>query len=251
MAAIPRRQCPCCPRVPTSKGRKWALSWSADTEDIAEEALRLIDVEWDVRPFVLHTEDALKPGAPLANPENYPDSNHYNEGFVDVTRRGDVAKGFAEADVIVEFRSERLHNTWIGPERPCGVFRWNGEYPELWVKQQRPHISKRVVIFLVRRHPHEPDPGALPLPGRELRRMEPDALEHGRPLLRGPHRAPDGKTGQMAGFRRREDFYGGQMDEGVYYGKVGAKKDGTMTAVEARVLLANTLFPLFGVVQHI
>ncbi len=52
-------------------------------------------------------------------------------------------------------------------------------------------------------------------------------------------------------FSRREDFYGGQMDEGVYYGKVGAKKDGTITAVEARVLLANTLFPLFGVVQHI
>ena len=50
---------------------------------------------------------------------------------------------------------------------------------------------------------------------------------------------------------RREDFYGGEMDEGVYYAKVGAKKDGTITAVEARVLLANTLFPLFGVVQHI
>jgi CO/xanthine dehydrogenase Mo-binding subunit len=52
-------------------------------------------------------------------------------------------------------------------------------------------------------------------------------------------------------FTRREDFYGGEMDEGVYRIKVGAKKDGTITAVEARAVLGNLLFPVFGVVQHL
>ena len=32
---------------------------------------------------------------------------------------------------------------------------------------------------------------------------------------------------------------------------MGAKKDGTITAVEARVVLSNPLMPLFGVVQHL
>ena len=68
--------------------------------------------------------------------------------------------------------------------------------------------------------------------------------------MRSPLRAPDRKTGEMV-VLEREDFYGGEMDEGVYYAKAGAKKDGTITAVEARVLLANSLFPLFGVVQHL
>ena len=52
-------------------------------------------------------------------------------------------------------------------------------------------------------------------------------------------------------FSRREDFYGGQMDAGAYYCKVGAKKDGTVTAVEARVVLSNLLMPFFGVVHHL
>ena len=52
-------------------------------------------------------------------------------------------------------------------------------------------------------------------------------------------------------FSRREDFYGGSMDEGAYYFKAGAKKDGTITAVEARAVLSNLLWPVFGVVQHI
>ena len=33
--------------------------------------------------------------------------------------------------------------------------------------------------------------------------------------------------------------------------KVGAKKDGTITAVEARVVLSNLRFPVFGVVHHL
>ena len=36
------------------------------------------------------------------------------------------------------------------------------------------------------------------------------------------------------------------MDEGVYYFKVGAKKDGTITAVKGRAVLSNQWFPVFG-----
>ncbi|GAG25572.1 unnamed protein product, partial [marine sediment metagenome] len=41
---------------------------AADSEDIASEALRLIDVEWEELPFVLDQEEALKPDAPVLRP---------------------------------------------------------------------------------------------------------------------------------------------------------------------------------------
>ena len=49
---------PVLPMVAHFEGEEVGAFVVADTEDIAEEALRLIDVEWEVRPFVLHTEDA-------------------------------------------------------------------------------------------------------------------------------------------------------------------------------------------------
>ncbi len=118
---------------------------AADTEDIAEEALKRIEVEWEELPFVLDVLEARKEGAPLAHPEAFPEGNYVNEGFLDVEALGDVKKGFAEADKILEFRAERILTTWIGPERPCGIFNWNGEYPEVWLKQQHPQVSKRAV----------------------------------------------------------------------------------------------------------
>jgi CO/xanthine dehydrogenase Mo-binding subunit len=51
-------------------------------------------------------------------------------------------------------------------------------------------------------------------------------------------------------FSRREDFYGGEMDEGFYRYRAGARKDGTITAVEISSVLSNHWFPVFGTVTH-
>ena len=101
-----------------------------------------MEIEWEERPFNLDQEEALKPGAPLSNPEQYPNGNfvlpsHAGEATV---VHGDPERGFKEADRIIESRMRRDQETWVGPERPCGLFRWNGEYPELWLKHQRPHL---------------------------------------------------------------------------------------------------------------
>ena len=231
------------------EGEEVGAAVAADTETIAEQALKLIDVEWEERPFILDPEEALKPGAPLANPEEYPERNYYNKGMLDEEKLGDVEKGFAEADKIIEFRSRRHLHTWIGPERPCGVFRWNGEYPEVWVKQQRPHISKRVVSSWF---------GGIPMNKILMHCLYQGASFGGWsqvPWNMGGHYCAAvvaKRTGRPVKwiFNRREDFYGGQMDEGVYSFKVGTKKDGTITAVKVLAVLSNLLFPVFGVAKH-
>ncbi|UCG79978.1 MAG: xanthine dehydrogenase family protein molybdopterin-binding subunit, partial [Desulfobacterales bacterium] len=240
---------PVLPKVAHFQGEEVGAAVVADTEAIAEEALKRIDVEWEQRPFVLDVVEALKPDAPLANPEEYPDGNYYNQGFLDVEELGDVESGFAKADVILEFTSRRRLHTWVGPERPCGVFKWNGEYPEVWVKQQRPLVSKRVISSWF---------GGIPMSKITMHCLYQGASFGGWsqvPWNMGGHYCAAllaKRTGRPVKwvFTRREDFYGGEMDEGVYCYKVGAKRDGTVTAVRVRALLSNLLFPVFGVARH-
>ncbi len=133
------------PNTAYFQGEELGVMVAADSEQIALEALSLVEVEWEERPFVMDVEEAAKKSAPLANPEFYPDGNYFNEGFLDLEHHGDLEQGFAEADRIIEFTAKRTANTWMGPERPCGVVRWNGEYPEFWLKHQHPLVAKRAI----------------------------------------------------------------------------------------------------------
>jgi len=83
---------------------------AAETPEIAEEAIDLIEVEYEELPAVFTAMDAIKPDAPLVHenlgeyyhgPIFFPKpgtniSNHYK------IRKGDIEKGFAEADYIIE-----------------------------------------------------------------------------------------------------------------------------------------------------
>ncbi len=239
---------PVLPKIAHFQGEEVGAIVAADSEEIAEQALKLIDVAWKERPFVLDVEEALQPGAPLADPESYPNGNLYPQ-VLDVEEHGDVEKGFAEADKIIEFNFRQGLNTWIGPERPCGVFRWNGDCPEVWLKQQRPHICKRVIASWF---------GGIPMNKIQIHCPYQGASFGGwsqMPWNMGGHYCAAvlaKRTGRPVKwiFNRREDFYGGEMDEGVYYFKVGAKLDGTITAVKGRSVVANQLLPFFGFVRH-
>ncbi len=81
-------------------------------EDIAEEALDLIRVEYEELPVVLTAEDALKPDAPAVN-EFKKTNLAYASDFV----FGDVEKGFKDADHIREetFSSQRVTVGFIEP----------------------------------------------------------------------------------------------------------------------------------------
>ncbi|MCP4681312.1 MAG: xanthine dehydrogenase family protein molybdopterin-binding subunit [Desulfobacterales bacterium] len=241
---------PPLPGISYFQGQEAGAAIAADTEAIAEEALTLIDVKWEERPFNLDPERALSPDAPLANPEAFPASNHYNEGILDVVELGDVEKGFAEADTIIEFDSIRRLHTWVGPERPCGVFKWNGDCPEVWVKHQRPHIAKRVISSWF---------GGVPMNKIQVHCLYQGASFGGWSQVNwnmGGHYCAAviaRRTGRPVKwtFNRREDFHGGSMDDGVYYYKVGAKKDGTITAVTGEAVMCYQIFPVFNQLKHL
>ena len=80
---------------------------AADAEEIAQQAVELIKVEFERLPAVFEAREALQPGAPIVHEEA---QGKLCKGNVVLYRghdclrlaHGDVAKGFAEADVIVE-----------------------------------------------------------------------------------------------------------------------------------------------------
>ncbi len=232
------------PWIAHFEGELVGAAVTADTEAIAEEALSLIEIEWEQRPFNLDVEAAGEPGTPLSYPERYADANYFNQGILDELAHGDVKKGFAEADKIVEFRLVRGLHTAIGPERPCGVFKWNGDCPEVWIKGQRAHIPKYQIsewyggTKVNKIQFHAPYQAATFGAWSSIEWMM------GPLYCAGLVAKRTGRPVKYV-FNRREDFYSGSMDAGVSYIKVGFKLDGTITAVDGVLYNVNNIMPVY------
>ena len=84
---------------------------AAETLAIAERALELIEIEYELLPGVFDPLEAMKPGAPVV----YEPDNIVARWKI---RRGDVEAGFAAADLIVEntFRVPFVDHAYIEPE---------------------------------------------------------------------------------------------------------------------------------------
>ena len=90
---------------------------AATSETIAAEALRLIEVEYEVLPHVIEIDDALKPDAPILHDFLSFEGKPSNIAGKLEHRLGDIEAGFAEADVVIErsFTTRPVHQGYIEP----------------------------------------------------------------------------------------------------------------------------------------
>ena len=109
----------------------------------AEEALELIDVEYEVLPPVIKVLDAMKEDAPLLHEDMHTDemgeksdkpSNiaaHFQH------KQGDPEKGYAEADVVVEqeYTTETVHQGYIEPHNATALYNPDGQLT-IWCSTQ-------------------------------------------------------------------------------------------------------------------
>src|SRR5262249_14904864 len=119
---------------------------AADTEDIAAEAVELIEIGDQELAAVLDPLEAMRPGAQLIHPEvaRYGGLVHPIEQAGNVMvhltwKKGDVAEGFKRADVIVEntFRTARVHHAYIEPHS-CVVAAGDSG-AEVWASTKSPY----------------------------------------------------------------------------------------------------------------
>src|SRR5579885_1140915 len=78
---------------------------AAETPEIAQRALDLIEVDYEILPAVLDPRHAMDPDAPCIHPE--PESYHIRDASRNLAARieaevGNVEQGFAESDLVVE-----------------------------------------------------------------------------------------------------------------------------------------------------
>jgi CO/xanthine dehydrogenase Mo-binding subunit len=105
---------------------------AAINDHIAQEAVKLIDVEYEPLPVVLNVRDAMRPDAPIlheAMRTRGPSATDQPTNIVAHTAAafGDVEKGFAECDVIVEneFSTKMVHQGYIEPQASTAL--WNAD----------------------------------------------------------------------------------------------------------------------------
>jgi len=105
---------------------------AASSAHIAEEALRLIEVEYEILPPVMTVEAAMKPGATillpsLRNKEEGPEKQTNVANHIQF-KRGDLAEGFKQADFIVEreFKTAMVHQGYIEPHVSVGIYSADG-----------------------------------------------------------------------------------------------------------------------------
>jgi CO/xanthine dehydrogenase Mo-binding subunit len=131
---------------------------AADTVEIAEAALELIDVEYAELPAVFRAEEAMQPTAPVIHPETVevpPGAAVRIHGDLSMyppipnvisqlrVRHGDVASAFAHAHKIFEhrFAVPSVHQGYIEPHT-CLVAIGADGLVDVWVANKGPHIAR-------------------------------------------------------------------------------------------------------------
>lgn len=105
---------------------------AATSPDIAEEALRLIEVDYEPLPPVMTAEEAMKPGAPILIDElrnrDTPGEPTNVASHVQF-KRGDLELGFKAADFVAqrEFKTATVHQGYIEPHNAVGIYNADGQ----------------------------------------------------------------------------------------------------------------------------
>ena len=220
------------------QGQKVAVVAAIDS-DIAEDALALIKVDYEVLPAVTDPEAALAPGAPevMLGETTEEVFNEAGERLSNIAARaelveGDVEKGFAEADAIVEevYRMPYFHQAYMEPNSATARVEANGRIT-VWTSGQGSFNIRNAVA------------GALKLPQGQVRVILAEmgggfGAKNG--IFTEAHAALLAqRTGQPVKIlmSREEEFLDGRPAPGcVVRLKTGAKKNGTLTAVEGRIV---------------
>jgi CO/xanthine dehydrogenase Mo-binding subunit len=89
---------------------------AAETPEQAEDALRLIRIDYEDLPAVFDPREALKPSAPHIHEKG-------NVAFECRVRKGNVTEGFQHCDVVVEneYTTQRQEHAYLEPEAAIGI----------------------------------------------------------------------------------------------------------------------------------
>ena len=212
---------------------------------VARKALKLIKVDYEVLPHVTDVDEAMKPSAPVLHDDMFtggvepkpkkPSNVAYRHEF----GHGDVEKGFKEADVIVErsFKTEATHQGYIEPHACLANVGPDGQ-GELWVCTQGHFMCRNTCAALLGMDVSKLRVTASEIGGgfggKTTVFIEPVALA----LSRKANRPVKLVMSREEVFRATGPTASSSIDV-----KIGAKKDGRITAAWAELRYQGGAFP--------
>ncbi len=226
---------------------------AATSPHIAEEALALIDVEYEVLPPVLNAYDAMKADAPLLHERllTSTDATFRAGGLGDETvrgsniashpefRHGDTDKGFQKAALVLEreYHTKAVHQGYLEPQSATGLWHsdgsvtvWSSSQGHFAIREQTANIL-RIPISKVKAIPMEIGGG---FGGKTVVYLEPVAVALSR------------KTGHpvKVTISRADVFQGTGPTSATHIRvKLGVTKEGRITAGEAHLIFEAGAFP--------
>ncbi|KUJ76274.1 oxidoreductase [Ruegeria marisrubri] len=209
----------------------------------ARDALKLIEVEYEVLPHVTDVDKAMEPDAPViregAADYSVPEGMHPNVVRYHESGHGDVEAGFAEADLVIEdhFDTEATHQGYIEPHA-CLAMLGNDGKGELWCCTQGHWIVQKTCAALLGIETSQLRVTASEIGGgfggKTTVFIEPVALA----LSRKANRPVKLVMSRSEVFRATGPTASASMDV-----KIGMKKDGTITAAQGVFRLQGGAFP--------
>jgi CO/xanthine dehydrogenase Mo-binding subunit len=210
----------------------------------ARKALALIKVTYKVLPHVIDVDDALKANAPLIHDhiftDGLPKSEHpSNYNKTTEYGHGDIEAGFKDADVIIEhsFKTEQTHQGYIEPHSCLASVSPDGS-AEMWVCTQGHFVYRNQCASLL---------------GMDANKLRVTASEIGggfggkthvwaEPLALALSRKAN-RPVKLTMSREEVFRCTGPTSQTSIDVKIGAKKDGTVTAAFAELRYTSGCFP--------
>jgi CO/xanthine dehydrogenase Mo-binding subunit len=214
---------------------------AADTEDMAEDAVEAIQVEYEVLPFASTIYQVMQPGAPDLREGKgnlnklTPDNFYYDPDATWVTKKGNLEQGFAEADVVKEFEYYWAAATPIPIQPLSSVAKWDGDKLTFWghgqgIYPKRALLARGLGIDESKIRYIDRYNGCSFGPGNTSSRFDPH-IAHISKVTGRPVRMMLPKDQELAFLTIKP--------ENITKIKIGCKKDGRIMAVSHEVRLAS------------
>ena len=213
----------------------------ADDELTAEEALELIDVEYEALPVIASIDQALRDDLPQIHENPRRTNNVHKEAHLEF---GDVEAGFAQADRIFEDEYFFEGNTHAPIEQHAVVAQHGGDGKlTIWCSTQTPHYLHRIACAVLGMPGSQVRIIAPPVGGGFGGKTEPFAHELAAAFLA----RRTGRPVKIA-LTRQEVFYAHRGRHPVRFKlKTGVRNDGTITAIHLQSWLDGGAYGSYGV----
>jgi CO/xanthine dehydrogenase Mo-binding subunit len=201
---------------------------AAESEALAEDAMRLIQVEYEVLRAVFDADTALREGAPAVQA-----GGNLVGGQLLREQRGDASQGLAEAERVFEGRFHTHMHAPVGMETRAALAAWQDDHLTVWKTSRAVHAADRQTLARVLQVPLEHVRVICPNMGGGFGSKDEGRLA----VLTALLARQTGRPVRIEYSRAEEFIAGRNRQEAHMHLRVGIQADGRPAAIDLRATM--------------